>query len=82
MPQDITRTEIKPLSESLAQVRFPISKEDLLSDYGHVHIQLVHGQVLSLSTALSNIIQPSFKSLSDLAIALGEHHRADEMLDW
>jgi hypothetical protein len=74
--------EIRPLNESLEQVRFPISRDALLEDYGQVRIQMVHGQVLSLESALAGIVQPHFRSLSDLAVAVGENRRADEAMDW
>lgn len=73
---------IQSLTESLKQVRFPINRNDLLKEYGSVRIQLVHGTVMSLKEALTDIIQPSFKSLSDLAVAVGENCRADEVSDW
>lgn len=74
-------TGIQSITESLRQVRFPINRDDLLRKYGNVRIQLVHGTVLSLKEALTDIIQPSFKSLSDLAVAVGENRRADEVPD-
>lgn len=82
MSYSAAQSDIRPLSESLRHVRFPISREALLEEYGDVEIQLVHGQVLTLANALSVIFQPSFKSLSDLAMAVGENCRADEMQDW
>jgi hypothetical protein len=82
MPYSAAQYEIRPLNESLRHVRFPISKAELLETHGHVRLQLVHGKILTLASALEDIIQPSFKSLSDLAMAIGEHRRADEMQDW
>ena len=76
------QTGIQSLTESLKQVHFPISRDDLLQKYGDTRIQLVHGTVMSLREALADIIQPSFKSLSDLAVAVGENRRADEVPDW
>jgi hypothetical protein len=81
MAKPSAQTGIQPLTESLEQVQFPISKEALLEQYGDTWIQLVHGTILSLREALIDIQQASFKSLSDLAIAVGENRRTDEALD-
>jgi hypothetical protein len=82
MAETSAQTGIQPLTESLNQVQFPISREELLQRYGDTRIQLVHGTVMSLREALADIQQPSFKSLSDLAVAVGENRRVDEVSDW
>lgn len=77
-----SQNPVQPLSESLKHIRFPISRKDLLRQYGMIRIQLVHGQILTLEDALRDIIQPEFRSISDLMVAVGENRRADEAKDW
>lgn len=70
MPEPAT---IPPLTESLEHVHFPIQKEELLDQYGDTLVQLEEGQVLSLTQALSCIIQSEFISVSDIAMAIKQY---------
>lgn len=74
--------KVQLLSQALENVPFPIDRDTLLEQYGELQLELVHGQVLSLADALCCIEQPCFKSISDLAIAVGENRRDDELHDW
>ena len=82
MSNQASQAPVRSLSKSLQNVHFPISRQALLAQYGHVQIQMVHGPILTLERALANIVQPSFRSLSDLVVAVGEYRHLDSTIDF
>ena len=65
-------SRIPSLAEALHDVDFPISREDLLAQYGDAQIEFTEGRVQTLDAALAGVEQPLFKSVSDVTMTIGE----------